>query len=169
METLKDLFVDPFQQTEFWTAMERQRQIRDHEVKLKKRDGCPITVPANAYAKKDRSGTALIGYHLTVVDVTESRRLMQQLYQSDKLAVNGPMMYLNSTLNLPALRLTLFSKLRRPYPRFFQRDSDRKNSFGAVGDRANSLFSLIPEKFLLTLVMLFILLINIMSQRQVYH
>jgi len=88
-ETLKDLFVDPFQQTEFWTVMERQGQIRDYEVKLKKRDGCPITVLVNAYAKKDRSGTVLIGYHLTVVDVTESRRLMQQLYQSDKLAAMG--------------------------------------------------------------------------------
>jgi len=69
--------------------MERQGYLKEYEVKLRKRDGEAITVLVNAHAKKDRSGTVLVGYQVIIVDVTESRRLMQQLYQSDKLAAIG--------------------------------------------------------------------------------
>jgi len=58
-------------------------------VRMRKKEGDPLTAMVNAYAKKDRSGTVLVGYHLTVVDVTESRRMIQQLYHSDKLAAMG--------------------------------------------------------------------------------
>jgi two-component system NtrC family sensor kinase len=86
---LDDLFSVPAQRVEFWAVMERQGYIRDYEVKLRKRDGSPINALINAYAKKDRSGTVLVGYHVNIVDVSESRRLLQQLYQSDKLAAMG--------------------------------------------------------------------------------
>ncbi|MGA2735307.1 MAG: PAS domain S-box protein [Syntrophobacteraceae bacterium] len=89
IDTLNDLFIDPAQRAEFWTVMERQGYLKEYEVKLRKRDGEAITVLVNAHAKKDRSGTVLVGYQVIIVDVTESRRLMQQLYQSDKLAAIG--------------------------------------------------------------------------------
>jgi PAS domain S-box-containing protein len=89
VDALNGLFIDPAQRAEFWTVMERQGYLKDYEVKLKKSDGEPITVLVSANAKKDRSGTVLVGYQVILVDVTESRELIQQLYQSDKLAAMG--------------------------------------------------------------------------------
>ncbi|MGV8073094.1 MAG: PAS domain-containing protein [Syntrophobacteraceae bacterium] len=89
VDVSKDLLFDPAFKEEFLKTMERQGHLKDYEVLFKKKDGEAITVLLTAHVRTDNSGSVVVGYHILIVDVTETHRLAQQLFESDKLAAMG--------------------------------------------------------------------------------
>lgn len=88
MDLAKDLYLDPSHRQEFQRMIEAEGDVKDYEVQFKKKNGEPITVLLTAHVRKDRAGQVL-GYQGLLTDITERRRLEQQLFQSEKLAAMG--------------------------------------------------------------------------------
>jgi len=88
MDLARDLYLDPSHRMEFQQRVESQGYVKDYEVLFKKKSGEPLTVLLTAHVRKDRSGTVL-GYQGLFIDITERRKLEQQLFQSEKLAAMG--------------------------------------------------------------------------------
>ena len=87
-ELARDVYFDPEDRSKFQEMIERDGQVKDYEVSFKKKNGDPVTVMLTAHLRKDPSGE-VIGYQGIVVDITERRKLEQQLFQSEKLASMG--------------------------------------------------------------------------------
>ena len=64
--------------------------VENHELKLKKKDGTIIDAQITIVTRKDRNGN-IIGFQGSVRDITEKRRMEQQLQQSEKLSTIGTM------------------------------------------------------------------------------
>ena len=88
MDLAKDLYLDPSHRQEFQRMIEAGDYVKDYEVQYKKKSGEPITVLLTAHVRKDRAGRVL-GYQGIFIDITERKRLEQQLFQSEKLAAMG--------------------------------------------------------------------------------
>jgi two-component system NtrC family sensor kinase len=88
IDLARDLYLHASDRLEFQRMIEAQGFVKDYEVQFKKKTGEPITVLLTAHLRKDRSGNVL-GYQGLFVDVTERKRLEQQLFQSEKLAAMG--------------------------------------------------------------------------------
>ena len=88
IDLARDLYLDASDRMEFQRRVEAEGFVKDYEVNFKKNGGEPITVLLTAHVRKDRAGMVL-GYQGLFVNVTEWRRLEQQLFQSEKLAAMG--------------------------------------------------------------------------------
>lgn len=88
MDLAKDLYLDPSHRQEFQRMIEARGDVKDYEVQFKKKDGEPLAVLLTAHVRKDREGQVL-GYQGLFIDITERKRLEQQLFQSEKLAAMG--------------------------------------------------------------------------------
>ena len=88
IDLARDLYLEASDRIEFQRMIEAQGFVKDYEVQFKKKDGAPLTVLLTAHVSKDRSGRVL-GYQGLFVDITERKRLEQQLFQSEKLAAMG--------------------------------------------------------------------------------
>lgn len=88
MEIARDLYYEQDGRAVFQQMIEADGYVKDYEVKFKRKDGSPITVLLTAHVRRDRSDRVL-GYQGIVVDVTDKRKLEQQLFQTEKLAAMG--------------------------------------------------------------------------------
>jgi len=88
IDLARDLYLEATDRIEFQRLIEGQEFVKDYEVQFKKKDGDPLTVLLTAHVSKDRSGKVL-GYQGLFLNITERKRLEQQLFQSEKLAAMG--------------------------------------------------------------------------------
>jgi PAS domain S-box-containing protein len=84
----RDLFVN-FQERQFcMRALEGQGFIKDYEVVMKKKNGAHVTVLMTAIIDRDETGKPTT-YRGIMKDVTEWKRLEQQLFQAQKMEAVG--------------------------------------------------------------------------------
>jgi len=88
IDLARDLYLDASDRIEFQRMIEAEGYVKDYEVQFKKKTGEPLTVLLTAHVSKDRAGKVL-GYQGLFVNITERKRLEQQLFQSEKLAAMG--------------------------------------------------------------------------------
>ena len=88
IDLARDLYLNASDRLEFQRMIEAEGFVKDYEVQFRKKNGEPITVLLTAHLRKDRSGEVL-GYQGLFVNITQWRRLEQQLFQSEKLAAMG--------------------------------------------------------------------------------
>ncbi len=84
----RDLYDDPEEYGILRAMLERQGFVKDHEVKMKRNDGEKLTVLVTAAAVSDEQGSNR-AFRGVFHDVTEKRRLEQQLVQSQKMEAIG--------------------------------------------------------------------------------
>ena len=88
MEIVRDLYFDPDDRKKFQDLIEHDGRVKDYELSFKKKNGEPVTVLLTAHLRTDSLGRVL-GYQGIAIDMTEHRKLEQQLFQSEKLAAMG--------------------------------------------------------------------------------
>ena len=88
MDILRDLWCNPEDRPAFQRMIEKDGFVKDYEVFFKKQSGEPLNVELTAHVQKDRTGKVL-GYQGLVINISERRKLEQQLFQSEKLAAMG--------------------------------------------------------------------------------
>ncbi len=84
----EDLYVYPFDREEFQYIMATQGFIKDFEVLFKRKDGYQLSVLITATAVHDQAGT-IVAYRGIMKDITERKRLEQQLIQAQKMEAVG--------------------------------------------------------------------------------
>ena len=77
----------PGEHAEFWDRLRKEGSIANHEGQARRKDGTPIWVIQNVSLLADEDGEEMILG--TVFDVTERRRLEEQLLQSQKMEAVG--------------------------------------------------------------------------------
>jgi len=82
------LYPDEASRTEYLARLERVGSIRGLEVELRRRDGTPVWVVENVHAEYDAGGR-IAGVRGYLFDVTERRRLEEQLLHSQKMEAVG--------------------------------------------------------------------------------
>jgi PAS domain S-box-containing protein len=87
-KTLYDLFINPQDYTAFLNVMEKKGFVRDYETKLRGEDSKEIDVLITANYRREEDGK-ICGYEAIIKDITEWKRLQQQLQQTDRLASIG--------------------------------------------------------------------------------
>ncbi len=84
----RDLYHDPADHAVLKRMLENQGFVKDHEVAMKKNNGDPLIVLMTAVIVRDEEG-AVFSYRGVFHDVTDKRRLEQQLAQSQKMEAIG--------------------------------------------------------------------------------
>ncbi|MGO9569884.1 MAG: PAS domain S-box protein [Desulfomonilaceae bacterium] len=79
---------DPADRTRFRETIERNGSVVDYEVKLKKKDGTGIDCQITSTLRLDENGT-ILGYQGIIRDITDRKRLEQQLLQAQKMEAIG--------------------------------------------------------------------------------
>jgi PAS domain S-box-containing protein len=88
MDISRQVYVDPDRRSEFKRTLEAHDAVTGFEAQVYRKDGSVIWVSESARAVRDRQG-ALLCYEGTVEDITERKRLEQQLLQSQKMEAIG--------------------------------------------------------------------------------
>jgi PAS domain S-box-containing protein len=84
----RDLYVDPNVRTRLLERLERDGSFQHIEYRLRRRDGIVITVQENARVVRDEEGRVLY-YEGTLTDITERKRIEEQLRQAQKMEALG--------------------------------------------------------------------------------
>ena len=84
----KDLYVDPNVRKRLLERLERDGSFQNVEYQLRRRDSVVITVHENARVVRDEEGRVLY-YEGTLTDITERKRIEEQLRQSQKMEALG--------------------------------------------------------------------------------
>lgn len=82
------IYVDPARRAEFVEEIERRGLVQGFEMQMYRKDGSKIWVSLSARAIRDPSGKVL-HYEGSIEDVTERKRLEEQLVQSQKMEAIG--------------------------------------------------------------------------------
>ncbi len=88
LDITSKLFANPEDRALFETAMENDGSVKDFEVSFKRKDGKPVITILSATAVRDNEGT-IVAYRGSFRDVTERRKLRDQLFQVQKLETIG--------------------------------------------------------------------------------
>ena len=88
LDIAKDLYWNPEDRKRTGALFRSQGYMQDTEIELRTRDGAKIRVVESASAVRDHRGN-LIGFRGFLRDVTEHRRLQEQLRQSQKMEAVG--------------------------------------------------------------------------------
>ncbi len=83
-----DLHLNPHTRHELQQQLDNQGFIKDSEVVFRRKDGQHVTVLLTANAVKDEKGV-IIAYRGIMTDITERKRLEQQLIQAQKMEAVG--------------------------------------------------------------------------------
>ncbi len=86
--SLHDFFAGPDSLLEFMDSMEKEGFVKDYEAVFRRKDGSEINVLVTATFRKDVDND-VCGYECIIKDMTERKRMEQQLRQADKLASIG--------------------------------------------------------------------------------
>lgn len=78
-----DVYVDPEVCRRFRETLERDGSLKDHEARVRRRDGTEIWVSENAHAVRSASGKVLF-FEGTVEDVTKRRKTQDALRRSEE-------------------------------------------------------------------------------------
>jgi len=81
----RSLYVDSAQQAEVLSALHRDGQIRNAELKLRRKDGSQIIVLENSRIVRNESG-AVTGYEGTLSDITERKRAELAIHEAKERA-----------------------------------------------------------------------------------
>ena len=79
---------DPADRKRFQETIERNGSVGDYDLKLKKKDGTEIDCQLTATLRLDEEGK-VVGYQGIIRDMTERKKLEQQLLQSQKMEAMG--------------------------------------------------------------------------------
>ena len=85
---ITQLFSKPNERRIFQSALEKKGYIKDFEISLSKKDQTPIVGLTSATVAKDENGN-ITGYHGIIRDITETKRLEEQLLQAVKMGAIG--------------------------------------------------------------------------------
>jgi PAS domain S-box-containing protein len=85
---IKDLYADTSEQNRFQEAMGEMVSVRNFEIKFCKKDRTEIFCLVTSTARKDEEGN-ILGYHGIIHDITERKKLEQQLLQAQKMEAIG--------------------------------------------------------------------------------
>lgn len=83
-----DLYVNPLTRDIFQKALSRKGYVKDYEVEFKRKDGEHITVLMTSSGVRDERGN-ISAYRGIMRDITEWKRLEQQLLQAQKMEAIG--------------------------------------------------------------------------------
>ena len=83
-------YIDPSQRKAFIARLLEKGFVRDLETQVLRRDGNPITVVESATAERDAAGE-IVAIRGTLRDVTERRKLEEQLVKSQRMEAVGRM------------------------------------------------------------------------------
>ena len=83
-----DLHLDPHVRERFRQEIEKQGSVKDYEIRLKTKEGTIIQCLETATLRRNEDGS-IIGYQAIIRDVTEHRRLEQQLLHAQKMEALG--------------------------------------------------------------------------------
>lgn len=84
----EQLYAHPRDRDTFQQIIKKDGSIKNFGVKLQKKDGTEIDCLLTSTLRTDREGTVL-GYHGIIHDVTERKKLEQQLHQAQKMESIG--------------------------------------------------------------------------------
>lgn len=84
----QQVYVDPNRRADFKRAMEEHGLVQGFEYQVYRKDGSKIWLSENARVVRDANG-AVLYYEGTVVDITERKRLEDQLRQAQKMEAVG--------------------------------------------------------------------------------
>jgi PAS domain S-box-containing protein len=87
---ISNCYQDGGDRLKFQALIQEQGFVKDYEVTLKRKDGTPLQVLITANAVKDQDGRC-IAYRGIVRDITERRKLEQQLFHAQKMESIGTM------------------------------------------------------------------------------
>lgn len=88
MQSVESLYVNREDRKKSRAELERKGMIRDMELQMKRKDGTPIVVQDSSTVVRDPEGK-IIAYRGIFRDVTETKKLEEQLLQSQKLESLG--------------------------------------------------------------------------------
>jgi two-component system cell cycle sensor histidine kinase/response regulator CckA len=88
IDITNDLYANPDDREKFQQVLARQGYVKDYEVVFKRRDGEHIIVLLTSAAVPDEKGK-IIAYRGIMKDITERKRLEQQLLQAQKMEAIG--------------------------------------------------------------------------------
>jgi PAS domain S-box-containing protein len=88
VDITNDIFVYPDQRSTYQTILREKGYVKDFEITMKRRDGKQLTVLSTATVVKNKNGD-VIAYRGIQRDITEHKRLEQQLLQAQKMEAVG--------------------------------------------------------------------------------
>ncbi len=88
IDIAEELYWNPEEREKFKAAIEKYGHVQDFEVDLKRKNGQRITVLITATPAREENAD-LIGYRAIIRDITEQKKLQQQLIQAQKMEAIG--------------------------------------------------------------------------------
>ena len=86
--SIGELYVHPTERDRFRQEIERERFVRDYEVRLRKKDGTEMDCLLTSSVRQASDGD-ILGYQGFIRDLTEQKHLEEQMRQQDRLASLG--------------------------------------------------------------------------------
>lgn len=110
----RDLYVSAQERTTWMQKLEKDLEVHNAEITLKRKDGTQITVLENAHAVTDERGT-IVYFEGTLTDITERKQLEQRLVQGQKMESIGRLAggIAHDFNNILAIILAYTSRLQR--------------------------------------------------------
>ncbi len=84
----RQLFVDLADRSRFQQEIEQKGFVRDYEVRLRKKDGTKLDCRLASTVRRANDGN-ILGYQGIIHDLTERKRLEEQMQQQDQMAALG--------------------------------------------------------------------------------
>jgi PAS domain S-box-containing protein len=88
IDICQEIYVNPEEREKFLNILNEKGFVKDYEVEMKRKDGTKLTVLSTTTAVRNEGGE-IVAYRGIRRDITEHKRLEQQLMQAQKMEVVG--------------------------------------------------------------------------------